>query len=156
MTRRKVKEELKKPDFMMVAFEYATTWIREHVKLCIIVLSGVVVVGAAVTAYRVYENAEIDKVQYQLTEAIAAYQEYTINGSGPSLQRAESLFKNISASRRKELDKIAELYLAKIYYTQGKMSDARSLYNDVKNQPSNAILKTLAGIALQQIPQAAK
>ncbi|HVN24214.1 MAG TPA: tetratricopeptide repeat protein [Syntrophorhabdales bacterium] len=156
MTKRKVKEDLKKPDFMMVALERATTWIKEHVRLCIIVLSALIVIGLGLTGYRIYESREDDRLQYQLEEGVAAYQEFTTNGSGQALQKAESAFKAVSASRHKHLDEIAKLYLAKIYYTQGKNEDARSIYLDVKSRTSSSILRSLAETALQRIGQPAK
>ncbi|HUJ89919.1 MAG TPA: hypothetical protein VLX12_06985 [Syntrophorhabdales bacterium] len=156
MTKRKVKEDLKKPDFVLVTLGRLTTWTKQHLRLCIIGVSALVVIGLALTAYRIYETGEDDKLQYQLEEGISAYQEYTTNGSGQALQKAESIFKNVSASRHKGLDEVAKLYLAKIYYSQGKSEDARTLYLSIKNRASNSILRKLAETALQHIGQPAK
>ena len=156
MTKRKVKEELKKPDFMLLTLGRVITWTKQHLRLCIIGVAVLVVIGLALTAYRIYETREDDRLQYQLTEGISAYQEYTTNGSGQALQKAESIFKSVSASHRKGLDEVARLYLAKIYYAQGKSEDARSLYLDVKGRASNSTLRKLAEMALQAIGQPAK
>ena len=156
MTKRKVKEELKKPDFMIVTLGRVITWTKQHLRLCIIGAAALVALGISVTAYKMYEAREDDKLQYQLTEGISAYQEYTTNGSGQALQNAESIFKNVSASRHKSLDEVAKLYLAKIYYSQGKSEDARSLYLDIKSRASNSTLRKLAETALQHIGQPAK
>ncbi len=156
MTKRKVKEELKKPDFVMVAFEGATVWIKEHLKLCVIAMSALVVIALAITGYRLYEAREDDRLQYQLQQGIALYQEYTINGNSQALQKAESNFKTVSSSRHRDINEVAELYLARIYYIQGKTEDARSLYTDVKNRASNALLKKLADTGLQNMSQPAK
>jgi hypothetical protein len=156
MTKRKVKEDLKKPDFMLVTLARLTTWTKQHLRLCIVAAAVLVVFGLALTAYRIYETGEADKLQYQLEEGISAYQEYTTNGSGQALQKAESIFKSVSASRHKALDEVAKLYLAKIYYSQGKSEDARSLYLDIKGRASNSILRKLAETALQHIGQPAK
>jgi predicted negative regulator of RcsB-dependent stress response len=156
MTKRKVKEELKKPDFIMVAIGRMTAWAKEHLKLCIIGASAVVVIALGLTAYRVYEAREDDTLQYQLEQGIAAYQEYSTNGSSQALQKAESTFKGISASRHKGLDAISKLYLAKIYYSQGKTEAARSLYLDVQSRASDSIVRKIAETALQQIGQPAK
>lgn len=156
MTKRKVKEELKKPDFMLLTLGRVITWTKQHLRLCIIGVTVLVVIGLALTAYRIYETREDDKRQYQLTEGISAYQEYTTNGSGQALQKAESIFKSMSASHRKGLDEVAKLYLAKIYYAQGKSEDARSLYLDVKGRASDSTLRKLAEMALQRIGQPAK
>jgi predicted negative regulator of RcsB-dependent stress response len=156
MTKRKVKEELKRPDFMMVTLARLTTWTKEHLKLCIAGAAVAVVIALALTTYRIYEIREDDKLQYQMEEGITAYQEYAANGSGQALQKAESIFKSMSASHRKGLDQVAKLYLAKIFYAQGKSEDARSLYLDVKSRASNSILRKLAETALQHIRQPAK
>ncbi len=156
MTKKKVKEELKRPDFVLVTLGRVTTFVKEHLRLCIIGVSALVVIGLALTAYRMYETRENDKLQYQLQEGITAYQEYTTNGSSQALQKAESIFKSVLASRQRGLDDIAKLYLAKIYYSQGKSEDARSLYLDVKSRTSNSILRKLAETALQRIGQPTK
>ncbi len=156
MTKRKVKEELKKPDFLLVTLGRVTVWTKQHLRLCIVGAAALVVIGLGLTAYKMYEAREDDKLQYQLTEGIGAYQEYTTNGSGQALQKAESIFKSVSASRHKGLDEVAKLYLAKIYYSQGKSEDARSLYLDIKSRASNSILRKLAETALQHIGPPAK
>ena len=151
MTKRKVREELKKPDFMLVMFERVTTWIKENLRLCIVGVAVLVVIGIALATYRIYEIRQDEKLQYQLQEGITAYQEYTTNGSSQALQKAESEFKGVVASRRKGLNEVAKLYLAKIYYSQGKSEDARSLYLDVKSQASSSVLRDLADAALRRI-----
>ena len=156
MTKRKVKEDLKKPDFLLVTVGRVTAWTREHLRLCIIGLSALVVLGIALTGYKMYEIREDDKLQYQLTEGISAFQEFATNGSGQALQKAQTAFKALSASHHKGVDEVAKLYLAKIYYTQGKSEDARSLYLDVKSRASSSLLRKLAEAALQHIGQAAK
>jgi hypothetical protein len=156
MTKRKVKEELKKPDFMFVMIGRVIGWTKEHLRLCIIGASALVVLALALTAYRMYEIREDDKLQYQLTEGISAFQEYAANGSGQALQKAETAFKTLSSSRHKSVDEVAKLYLAKIYYTQGKSEDARSLYLDVKSRASSSLLRNIADAALQHIGQPAK
>ncbi len=156
MTKRKVKEELKKPDFIMVTIERLTSWSREHLRVCIISLAALVVVGSAVAAYRIYDGRQDDRVQYQLEEGIIAYQEYTVSGSGQALQKAESTFKGVSSSHRKGLDDISNLYLARIYQSQGKTEEARTLYLNVKSRSSDRTLGQLAESALQHFGTAAK
>jgi hypothetical protein len=156
MTKRKVKEELRKPDFLLMTIGRTTAWTREHLRLCIIGVSALVVLGLALTAYRMYEIREDDKLQYQLTEGISAFQEYAANGNGQALQKAEAAFKALSASHHKGMDEVARLYLAKIYYSQGKTEDARSIYLDVKSRASSSLLRKLAEAALQHIGPPAK
>ena len=156
MTKRKVKEELKKPDIVLAAIGLATTWVKQHLRLCIAGMALVVVIALALTGYKMYAAREDDKLQYQLSEAISAFQEYTTNGNDQALQKAESTFKVLSASQHKGLGEVAGLYLAKIYYAQGKTEDARSLYLDIKNRASNNTLRKLAETALQHVSQPAK
>jgi hypothetical protein len=156
MTKRKVKEDLKKPDFMLLMLERVTTWTKQHLRLCIVGAAALVVIAIALTMYRMYETSQDEKLQYQLEEGITAYQEYTTNGSGQALQKAESVFKGVLASHRNGLSEVAKLYLARIYYSQGKSEDARSLYLDVKDRASSSVLRKLADTALQHIGPPAK
>ncbi len=156
MTKRKVKEELKKPDLLLVTIGRITAWTKEHLRLCVIGVSALIVLGLALTAFRMYQVREDDKLQYQLTEGIGAFEEYATNGSSQALQRAETAFKTLSASRHKGVDEIAKLYLARIYYSQGKNEDARSIYLDVKSRASNSVLRKLAETALLHLGPPAK
>ena len=156
MTKRKVKEELKRPDILLAAIGHVVSWVREHVRLCVIGAVALVAIALAVTGYKIYQAGQDEKLQYQLTEGIRSFQEYTMNGSDEALKKAESDFKALSTSRTKGVDDIAKLYLGKIYYTRGKPEDAKALYLDVKNRSSNGTLRKLAEAALQSLGQPAK
>jgi hypothetical protein len=156
VTKRKVKEELKRPDILLAAIGHVASWVREHVRLCVIGAVALVVIALAVTGYRIYEAGQDEKLQYQLTEGIRLFQEYTVNGNSEALKEAESAFKGLSTSRTKGMDDIAKLYLGKIYYSRGKTEDAKALYLDVKNRSSNGTLRKLAEASLQFYSQPAK
>ncbi len=149
MTKKKVKEELKKPDFVLVTIGRAVTWAKEHARLCVIGAIVVVIAGLAVMGWRIYQAREDDKLQYQLAEGIGSFQEYNVNGSNDSLKQAESIFKGLSTTGPRGVSDIAKLYLGKIYYIRGKVEDARAVYLDVKNRSSNGTLRKLAEAALQ-------
>jgi hypothetical protein len=156
VTKRKVKEELKRPDILLAAIGYVVGWVKEHVRVCVIGAVALVAIALAVTGYKIYQANEDEKLQYQLTEGIRSFQEYAMNGSDEAFKKAESAFKALSTSRTKGVDDIAKLYLGKIYYSRGKTEDAKALYLDVKNQSSNGTLRKLAEAGLQLISQPAK
>jgi hypothetical protein len=156
VTKKKVKEELKRPDILLAAIGHVAGWVKEHVRLCVIGGVALVAIALAVTGYEMYQANEDEKLQYQLTEGIRSFQEYAMNGSDEALKKAESTFKALSTSRTKGVDDIAKLYLGKIYYSRGKTEDAKALYLDVKNQSSNGTLRKLAEAGLQLISQPTK
>ncbi len=149
VTKKKVKEELKKPDVVLVTIGRAVTWAKEHARLCVIGAIVVVIAGLAVTAWGVYQAREDDKLQYQLAEGIRSFEEYNVNGGDDSLKKAESIFKGLSTTGARGVSDIAKLYLGKIYYIRGKAEDAKATYLDVKNRSSNGTLRKLAEAALQ-------
>lgn len=156
MTKKKVKEELKRPDIVLAAIGHVAGWVKEHTRLCVIGAVVLVAIALAVTGYRIYQANEDEKLQYQLTEGIRAFQELAISGSEDALKKAESAFKALSRSRAKGVDDIAKLYLGKIYYSVGNTEEARALYLDVKDRGSDGTLRKLAETALQSMSQPPK
>ncbi len=156
MTKRKVKEELKRPDVLLSAIGHLAGWVREHVRLCVIGLVVLVAVALAVTGYRMYQASQDQRVQYELASAMRSFQEYAMNGSEDALKKAESSFKALSASHTRDVDDIARLYLGKIYYSQGKTEDAKALYLRVKDKSPDASLRKFAEAALLLVSQPAK
>ena len=156
MTKRKVKEELKRPDILLTAIGHTADWVKEHVRLCVIGAVVLVAVALAVTGYRMYQASQDEKVQYQLAAGMRSFQEYAMNGSDDALKKAEAAFKALSESRARDVDDIGRLYLGKIYYAQGKTEDAKALYLQVKEKSPDATLRKFAEAALQFVSQPAK
>jgi hypothetical protein len=88
VTKRKVKEELKRPDILLAAIGYVVGWVKEHVRVCVIGAVALVAIALAVTGYKIYQANEDEKLQYQLTEGIRSFQEYAMNGSDEALRHA--------------------------------------------------------------------
>ena len=156
MTKKKVKEELKRPDILLATIGHVAGWVKEHVRLCVIGAVVLVAVAFAATGYRMYQASQDERVQYQLAVGMRSFQEYAMNGSDDALKKAESAFKALSASHTRDVNDIARLYLGKIYYAQGKAEDAKALYLQVKDKGTDATLRKFAEAALQSVSQPAK
>ena len=149
MTKKKVKEELKKPDFVLLAIEKVSGWVKQHARLCIIGLVVLAVIATAITGVRIYQARADEEMQYRLAEGIKAFQEYASGGKEDSLKKAESIFQRLSTSRRNGIEEIALLYLGKIYYLQGKNEDAKAQYLKAKNQTGSSVIAGLAESGLK-------
>jgi hypothetical protein len=149
VTKRKVKEELKRPDILLLAIARVSGLVKEHARLCIIGLIALAVIALAITGVRIYQARADEEMQYRLAEGIKAFQEYAYGGKEESLKKAESIFKELSASRRSGVEEIAMLYLGKVYYLQGKSEDAKAQYIKAKNQASNTVITKLAEAGLK-------
>jgi predicted negative regulator of RcsB-dependent stress response len=156
VTKRKVKEELKRPDILLATIGHVAGWVREHVRLCVIGLVVLVAAALAVTGYRMYQASQDEKIQYELAAAMRSFQEFAMNGSDDALKKAESGFKSLSTSHTRDVSDIARLYLGKIYYSQGKTEDAKALYLRVKDKSPDATLRKIAEAALQIVSQPAR
>jgi predicted negative regulator of RcsB-dependent stress response len=148
---RKKKEEIKKPDVIISAFEIAFTYVRKNVRSFIIGLIIFFVAASAVYAYIFYDRQQDDKVQYQLSQGIKSFDAYSVNGKQEDLDGAESAFKNVISMKRKRLSTIAMLYLGKVHYIRGKNEEAKKVYQDIVGSTSDPVTKALAEKALEHI-----
>lgn len=151
MTKKKVKEELKKPDILLSAIGQVHAWVKKHARLCVIGLIALVFIALAVTGVRMYQLRADEEMQYRLTDAIKAFEEYANGGKEEALKKAESTFKDLSASGHSGVREIALLYLGKIYYLQGKKEDARAQYTKAKNNASSTLIAKLAESGLKNL-----
>jgi hypothetical protein len=156
VTKRKVKEELKKPDILLLAIERVSGWVREHARLCVIGLVALAVIALAITGVRIYQARADEEMQYRLAEGIKAFQEYAYGGKEEGIKKAESIFKDLSASRHSGIEEVALLYLGKIYFLQGKPEDAKAQYLKAKNQASNTVITKLAESGLKNVETPSK
>jgi predicted negative regulator of RcsB-dependent stress response len=156
VTKKKVKEELKKPDIVLLAIERVTGWVKQHARLCIIGLVVLAVIAVAITGVRIYQARVDEEMQYRLAEGIKAFQEYASGGKEDSLKKAESIFKGLSTSGRNGIEEIALLYLGKIYYLQGKNEDAKAQYQKVKGRAGSSVIVSLAESGLKNSEPPAK
>ncbi|OPY67537.1 MAG: hypothetical protein A4E57_02267 [Syntrophorhabdaceae bacterium PtaU1.Bin034] len=150
-TKKKIKEEIKKPDVLLTAFDRVTFWLKANMRTCIIIATIVVLAGLAGWGYAVYRANKDDKVQYLLSEGIRSFQEYSMAGKTESLAKAETTLKDVVRDGSSGIRDVAKLYLARIAVIKGAKEEARGLYNQILKNPSNDVVKRLSETGLQEI-----
>jgi hypothetical protein len=151
MTKKTIKDDLKKEDLFFSTFDKCKAWVSENTKTTVV---GVVVVVALFSlgwAYASYLSGKHDSVQSTLAGAIRNYQEYAVSKKADALSKAEAAFKKVEKDGSGGVKDIARLYLAKIAAIQGKKAEAKALYDRVAKSPADQITKKLAETGLQGI-----
>lgn len=151
MAKRKIKQELKRPDIVMRAFEFTIRWIKANLKLCIAGIAAALIIFMCIFAYTLYSKKQDDRAQYLLSQGIKSFAEYNTSGSEDALKKAEDAFKRTANEKRKKTQSIAKLYLGKIYYLKGKVEDAKKVYREVLSESSEPVIKMLSEKALSYI-----
>ena len=151
MTKRKVKEEIKKPDIVIRTVAFAVDWIKNNAKSCIVGLIIVFVICSSLFGYSFYAKRQDDKIQFMLSQAIQTFDESIASGSVEKMNIAETLFNSILRENHKRIGIIARLYLAKISYMKGKPEEAKKLYQEVQGQSNDPVIKSISERAIQQI-----
>ena len=151
MARTKI-EELTKPDFFTTALDTVSSYVRDNLRTCIIGASAVVVIALAIAGYMVYEARRSDNIQYNLTQALNAFQNFSATGNEEALAQAKDLFSKVAKENLKETGHIADLYLARIATLQGKQAEADKVYDRLARESSNSVIKALAGAPQQPPP----
>ena len=104
MTKRKVKEEIKKPDIVLRAVAFILDWAKTNTKACVIGLIVVVVICSSLFGYSFYAKRQNDKVQFMLSQAIQTFGESTVSSSIEKLNVAETLFNSIINENNKKIN----------------------------------------------------
>ncbi len=151
MTKRKIKEEIKKPDVILGTIASVLEWTKINKKACIIGLVIIFVLSSAVFGYSLYSSRQDEKIQFMLSQAIQTFGESVTSGSSEQLNIAETLFNSILNENNKKVNMIAKLYLAKINYMKGKPEEAKKIYQEVQTQSGDSIIKSISEKAIQQI-----
>jgi predicted negative regulator of RcsB-dependent stress response len=156
MPKRKIKEELKKTDFLLATFEKWKAWARENTRTCIIGGAVIVLVCLSGWAFLAYRSNKNQQAQYLLSVGIASFQEYSLANKADALPKAEADFRKVARESSDGLRDAAELYLAQIAAIKGKKDEARTLYNRIVRNASNSVTKQLAERGLQNLEKTAK
>jgi predicted negative regulator of RcsB-dependent stress response len=149
--KKKDKEIIQKPDMLLTLFTSTVQFIRNNSKQCIFGLVVFLVAIAAGYAYMLHVKSQYDKIQYKLTQGMQSFNEYSANGKQEAIEKAESIFNEISRKKMRQSHFIAKLYLAKINYMQGKNDDAKKIYQEIIKGTSDSMLKALSEKAIQHI-----
>jgi hypothetical protein len=154
MTKRIVKEELKKEDLFFSTFDQCRDWVIQNTKTAIIAVVAVVALALLGWAYTSYMSSRNDRVQSTLSAAIRDYQEYAVSKKADALPKAEASFKKTEKEGSGAVRDVARIYLARIALIQGKKDVAKSLYDQVARNAADQVTKRLAETGLQEIAKA--
>jgi hypothetical protein len=151
MVRKKEKELIHKPDIVVQAFESVSAYIRDNSKQCMYGLAALLIIIAAVVSYIVYANHRDEKVQYQITQGMVAWETYGQTRAAGDIDKAEGIFQKIASGASGKPRYISKLYLANINMARGKHDEALKLYQEVSRDSSNKSLSYLADNAIKSI-----
>jgi hypothetical protein len=150
MPRKKMKQEIRKPDMLQSAFQQTLEWTKGHRAVCIAGAVAVILVILVVWGYAAYRTEENEKAQYALFQGMNSFRDYTVNPKGDGLSKAEASFKKVAEENSGGLRDVAKLYLAKIAAIKGMKEQARKLYAEIDKKPSNDVVKKLAETGLRE------
>lgn len=151
MARRKIKEEIKKPDILLSAFQHFLIWIKANTKICVVGAIVIIAFGLSAWGYAAYRASEEQKAQYALFQGIRGFQEYSLTNKGDALSGAESSFKRVAKEGPRGIRNVAKLYLARIAALKGNKQEAKTLYGEIARKSSNDVIKRLSETALQDL-----
>lgn len=148
MAKRKVKQEIKQPDFVMRSLAAFTAFIRANYKACIIGVVVAIVVAAAAYAYALHERKKDERAQELLFKGISSIQVYSVTGNEEELKKGEEILRKIVQERQGKIHPVAKLYLARIEIARGKKEEAKKLYSEILSSSPSTTLQILARKAL--------
>jgi hypothetical protein len=151
MTKKNIREEIKKPDLVQTAFNNSIMWIKANGRLCIIAAAVVVLAGLSGWAYAAHRASVEDRAQYALSEGIKNFQEYAMANKQDALSKAEAGFRDVVKGASGRTKAVARLYLAKIALVKGKNEEAKTLYTDIAGKSSSDVAKKLSEEALKNL-----
>ncbi len=151
MTRKKEKEIIHQPDVLVKTLETVTAYIRDNTRQCIYGLVVLIIVIAGVASYFVYSHYQDQRLQYELTQGIKAFDTYSRSGTAGDMDKADGIFQKIAAGSSGKPRYIAKMYLARINMARGKTQEAVKLYQEVSRNSSNQAITYLADNALKNI-----
>jgi hypothetical protein len=150
MPRKKMKQEIRKPDLLQTTFRRVLEWTNGHRTACIAAAAALVLVVLAVWGYTAYRTGENEKAQYALFQGMNSFHAYTVDPKSDGLSKAEGSFKKVAGESSGGLRDIARLYLARIAAIKGMKEQAGSLYAEINKKPANDVTKKLSEIGLQE------
>ena len=148
---RKTKEEPKSDNVVFVGFQSFVVWLKANRGLAI---AGAVVVICIVLAgwgYAAFESSKDERAQYDLSQGMSDFEQYTFAKNNEALGKAETEFGHVAKIGSSSMRDVAKLYLARIALAKGDKEKARSLYNEVATKSSSDVIRKLARNALQDL-----
>jgi hypothetical protein len=150
MVKKKVKEELKRPDVLITAVESSIQIIRSNLKFFIMGAVVFCIAAISVYGYTMYAEKRNEKAQVLVAEGAKSLEQYAQTGKKEDLDKAETIFQKVVKERRGKVYQAAELYLGTVYVMKGRTEDAKKIYQEL-SKDSPAVIKMLANRALQNM-----
>ena len=151
MARKKEKEIIHQQDILIKTFGTVSAYVRDNTRQCVFGLIALLVIVAGIVSYFVYAGQRDQRIQYELAQGIQAFESYERTRAAGDIEKAEGIFKKISAATGGKSHYIATLYLAKINVVQGRTEEALKLYKEVSGKSSNQAMAYLADKAIGNI-----
>lgn len=151
MAKKKIKEDIKKPDIVIRISAFTIQWVKDNLKLCIAGSAVILAICVGIIVYTVHAKNQAHKLQYMLSQGIQSFMEFNNTGDGTALKKAEDTMNKVLSEKKNKTGIVAKLYLGKIYYIKGKMEDSKKMYKEVQSESKDSVTKMLAENALNFI-----
>ncbi|MCS7280460.1 MAG: hypothetical protein NZ583_02360 [Desulfobacterota bacterium] len=151
MRKKRIKKEIKEPDFFIKAVNWFQTYIRTHLRLVIILSSSVVLIICLFILYAWHEKKRENELQYELSKAAVLFRQSILTGNESYLSQAEKIFLKIAKEKEGTLSDIARFYLARIKEMRQEKKEAKKDLEAISQSSQSSILRDLAERALREL-----
>ncbi|MDR2018195.1 MAG: hypothetical protein LBQ00_04900 [Syntrophobacterales bacterium] len=150
MVKKTIKETIKKPDMLIIAFERAFEFIQVNLRLVIIAAVIFCAAGLVAYGYYVHEEKRNEEAQIFIANGVKSLESYYVTGKKEDIEKAESAFGKVAKEGKGKSYMVAQLYLGTVYAVKGQTDDAKKVYQGLSKKGS-PILKMLSEKALQNL-----
>ena len=148
---KKIKAEVKSDNIVFVGFQYCVAWVKANRGLAIVGAAVVICLVLAGWGYAAFESSKDERAQYDLSQGIRSFEQYTFTKNDEALGKAEAEFAHVAKIGSGSVRDVAKLYLARIALARGDKEKARSLYGEIARKSSSDVVRELAQNALQDL-----
>jgi hypothetical protein len=148
--KKKIKEEIRKPDIFTRTISVAFEFVRANVRLFVIGAVVFCVGGLSAYGYAVFKEKKNEKAQMLVSEGIKSLEEFNVTGKKEELDKAEGIFSKVVKEKPGKVYLVAKLYLGSAYALKGQTDDARKTYQELAKE-SPAVLRMLSESALRNL-----
>ncbi len=148
---KKIIEQPKSDNIVFTAFQYTVAWVKANRGTAIAAAAIFVCIVLLGWAFAAYQANRAERAQYDLSQSIRSFQEYTATKNGEALNRAEAQFGKMAKHDSGAVRDVANLYLARIAVAKGNTAEATKLYGELSKKSSSDVVQKLAQNALQDL-----
>jgi hypothetical protein len=144
MPRKKIKEEIRKPDILLKTIDYIFVFVQTNLRVCIIALAVICVAGLSAYGYAAYQGRMDARAQSQLFQGIKSFEEFNMTGKKEDLDKAIEIFQKLINQKQGKASKVARLYMGTVYAIKGQTEEARKALSELSKDapPVLAMLST--------------